>query len=228
MKRVLIGIFAHPDDEAFGPSATLIQEVRAGTELQLICVTDGTHGMNPDNVPDLGNTRRKEWEASGKAIGAKGLHWLGYEDGTLCNSMYHDIAAKIERNARDIAADPCELRFVTFAPNGLSGHLDHIAASSIAAYVFYRLKAAPPAGLKVKELMYYCLSHKQMPVASTDFVYMPCGVDSGYINHRVDVAGLFDEKVAVMRLHHTQRQDAATLLAFGKEFHSTDNFHILQ
>ena len=36
MKKIIFGIFAHPDDEAFGPSGTLLLETRSGTELHLI------------------------------------------------------------------------------------------------------------------------------------------------------------------------------------------------
>ena len=45
MKRVIFGIFAHPDDEAFGPSGTLLMETKAGTELHLITLTLGEAGI---------------------------------------------------------------------------------------------------------------------------------------------------------------------------------------
>ncbi|MFZ2494806.1 MAG: PIG-L family deacetylase [Candidatus Saccharimonadales bacterium] len=62
MKKVIFGIFAHPDDEAFGPAGTLIQEVQNGSEVHLITLTAGQAGSNPDNHEDPGAIRLKEWK----------------------------------------------------------------------------------------------------------------------------------------------------------------------
>ena len=59
MKKLLFGIFAHPDDEAFGPSATLYKAAQAGTDVHLIVVTDGDSGANVDGHKDLA----KKWHA---------------------------------------------------------------------------------------------------------------------------------------------------------------------
>lgn len=229
MKRLLFGIFAHPDDEAFGPSATLIKEATSGTKVHLICVTNGQNGMNPDKVPDLGAKRLKEWQAAGKLIGASSQHALGFEDGTLCNNMYFDIADQItEIVHRAVAAhDQCELSFMTFDPNGFTGHLDHIAVSSITTYVFYKLKAIPPANCTIHELVYYCMPRAFAPEPSVDFVYMPPGRPDDFINRRVSVADLFEQKVKIMQAHHSQRKDAEAMLARGSEFHRTDHFCVV-
>lgn len=78
MKKVLIGIFAHPDDEAFGPSGTLLKLRDEGWDIHLILLTDGDAGVNVDNVTDLAATRLKEWEASAKLLGAASTHALHY------------------------------------------------------------------------------------------------------------------------------------------------------
>lgn len=44
MRKILLGIFAHPDDEALGPVGTLLREVRDGAELHLITLTAGQAG----------------------------------------------------------------------------------------------------------------------------------------------------------------------------------------
>jgi LmbE family N-acetylglucosaminyl deacetylase len=117
MKQLLFGVFAHPDDEAFGPSATLLKQAQAGAELHLICATYGENGFNPDQHEDLGAVRRDEWHAAGKRMGAAHLHALGYTDGTLCNNMYFDIAANLDAIVRDAASrypEGCEISFMTF------------------------------------------------------------------------------------------------------------------
>ena len=230
MKQVLFGIFAHPDDEAFGPSATLAKEIQNGTELHLICVTDGRNGLNPDKHTDLAKVRMQEWRAAGKLIGATSMHPLDYEDGTLCNNSYHEIADKIEAIVRrDAAAQhgACNIAFMTFDPNGISGHLDHIAVSNITTYVFYKLKEKPPANCTISELAYYCLSREHVPEFLTSYVFMPAGRAADFINRTVDVRNLRDTKYDIMRRHHSQRQDAESILASGDDFHATDHFHVI-
>ena len=62
MQKILFGIFAHPDDEAFGPVAALLDEVEKGTELHLITLTGGENGTNPDNLDNLGEVRLQALE----------------------------------------------------------------------------------------------------------------------------------------------------------------------
>lgn len=231
MKKVLFAVFAHPDDEAFGPSATIIKEVQAGAELHLVCATRGEGGMNVDNHADLGAVRLKEWQKAADMMGATACHNLEYADGTLCNQTYHKIAQKVETLIREACAradEPLELCLMTFDTNGLTGHLDHIAISYITTFVFYRLKARPPARTTVRELAYFCISDQQEPEPDLDyFVFMPAGRPQSYINRRVAVQDLLEQKFAVMRVHHTQRTDAAQFMARGEAFHATDNFHVI-
>ena len=64
MKKVIFGIFAHPDDESFGPSGTLLKLRRSGYDLHLIVLTDGEAGVNPDGIENLGEVRLQEWRRS--------------------------------------------------------------------------------------------------------------------------------------------------------------------
>lgn len=229
MQQLLFGIFAHPDDEAFGPSATLMQQVQQGTQLHLICVTDGQNGTNPDKLKNLGAVRRQEWLATGKTIGATRMNPLGYMDGTLNNQLFHEIADTVEHIVRQAAktAAPAALSFMTFDPNGLTGHLDHIAVSNITTYVFYKLKANPPTDCTITELAYYCWPRSAFPVPNTNFVFMPAGRGPEFINRQIDVGPQRNAKYKLMRLHHTQRGDAAAIMALGNTFHSTDYFHVI-
>ena len=227
MKRLLFGIFAHPDDEAFGPSATLMKLTEDGTELHLICLTDGQNGMNPDKLVDLGKTRLAEWRQAGTEIGAAGLYNLGYVDGTLCNNMYHEIADKISaivHTAANQHANPVTVDFMSFDVNGITGHLDHIAASYIATYVFYRLKDRPPENITMRQFYYFCLSASQCPNISTSFVFMDKGRPADYIDHVENVSQWVDKKFAIMQLHHSQRADAQAAMKVDHRFHLRDNF----
>jgi N-acetyl-1-D-myo-inositol-2-amino-2-deoxy-alpha-D-glucopyranoside deacetylase len=228
MNKLLFGIFAHPDDEAFGPSGTLLKRVRDGEKLHLICVTKGQAGMNPDGVPDLGEVREREWRAAGRRIGATSMHNLGYQDGTLSNQYFHEIADKIDYFVRDACKkydEPVELRFMTFDTNGLSGHLDHIAVSHITTYLYYRLKTESLKGVEIASLDYFCMTREQVPRPDIGFVFMPAGREEGYVTKTVDVSDVLDDKIAIMREHHTQRSDADSIMAAGKQLLAYENFH---
>lgn len=230
MHKLIFGIFAHPDDEAFGPSATLMKEVDSGAELRLMCVTAGQAGVGHEINPKLGEIRLQEWRAAGKAMGARVMYDLGYADGQLSNSLYHAIAEDIETGVRMACGDHhfTDLSLVTLDPNGITGHLDHIAVSYITTYVYQRLKANPPEHVTHVELAYYCLSESQIPPGAADyFVYFPEGRPKSYINRTVDVRAQLPKKYEVMRLHATQAEDAAKLIACGDGHHAYDHFHVL-
>ncbi len=230
MKKIIFGIFAHPDDEAFGPSATLMKEIATGTEVHLICVTRGENGVNSGTHLDLGEVRMQEWREACRQIGVTENYMLDYQDGTLCNNNYHEIASTIETLIREVCTrnEAIELCMMTFDSNGLTGHLDHIAISYITTFVFYLLQAKPPTRTVVKELAYFCMSKKQMPQPNHDyFVFMPAGHSDDYITRRVDVSALVDRKFDVLRTHRTQRKDAQQSMNAGRAFHEVDNFRVI-
>ena len=213
MKKIIFGIFAHPDDEAFGPSGTLLLETRAGTELHLITLTAGENGTNPDNHADLGTVRLKEWQIAGKLIGASSMHHFGYIDGMLGNIDHVAIAKRLEILVRSILAkqsEPVEIEFMSLDLNGLTGHIDHIVAGRSACLAFYRLK---DAGLPVSRIRLACLTQEKHPSQNTDFVYMESGRLKEEIDETVDARTVIDDIYAIMRAHHTQRQDGETHIA---------------
>lgn len=212
MKKVYVGIFAHPDDESFGPSGTLALKIADGADVHLICATGGESGMNPDGHDDLGAVRIKEWQAAGKLLGAKTQHHLGYLDGALCNNDFRDIANKTNAIINDIvAAYPANtaVTFVTMDQNGISGHIDHIAMSYVATLVFVDLRKTDT---RLKQLWYFCVSHEQMPIADTSFVFRPKGRLPKEMDIVTDISPVFERKKQIMRAHTSQRSDAEMLI----------------
>ncbi|MEP6710509.1 MAG: PIG-L family deacetylase [Candidatus Saccharibacteria bacterium] len=207
MKKIIFGIFAHPDDEAFGPSGTLLLETRAGTELHLISLTAGENGTNPDNLPDLGATRLEEWHAAGKLIGATELHYLGFVDGTLSNMAFLEAVKRIEKIVRDVIetqTEDIEVEFMSMDLNGLTGHIDHIVAARAACFVFYKLKRQ---GLPLTRIRLACLAKEVVSEPNLDFVFMEPGRTADEISETIDARSVVDEVYAIMRTHHTQRGD---------------------
>ncbi len=213
MKKLLFAIFAHPDDEAFGPSGTLVLEARSGTEIHLITLTDGAAGVNSESHIELGSVRLAEWHAAAELIGARGTHHLGYDDGCLCNQTMIDAQERLLPLIRGIVAeqhDDCEIEFMTIDDNGVTGHIDHTVASRAATYAYYVLRGE---GHPLTRIRYACVSRDMFPEHNTNWIYMPAGRTPEEIDETIDAREVLDTVRDIMRCHHTQRQDAEAHLA---------------
>lgn len=209
MGKIIFGIFAHPDDEAFLTAATLLREVNDGSELHLICLTDGCgkHSMNPDNVSNLSETRLEEWHTSGKLIGAKKQHCFKYVDGHLNNDDHIEITEKIvdlvkETVNKDAAK---QIEFITMDTNGITGHIDHIVAARSTLLAYYRLKME---GFPVTRTRLACLAENDFSDINTSWTLREPGRPSDEIDETVDARDQYDRVCEIMRAHHSQRADA--------------------
>lgn len=220
MKKVIFGIFAHPDDEAFGPAGTLLKFRSEGCELHLIVVTDGEAGMNPDAVADTGETRLDEWQASARILGVTSTHALHLADGGLEKVPMADLDTAIHAvvsKTLSTYVEPLEVSMMTFEPHGLTGHRDHIAVSEAVG------RLAP--SLNVSAIWYFCLDKNQAPLDKTAY-YEPCGREESYITQRINVTKYLKDKYRVIDAHHSQRGDAAIVKALGDERLSYECFHV--
>jgi LmbE family N-acetylglucosaminyl deacetylase len=86
--KPVVGIFAHPDDEAFGPSGTLAKFAKEGRDVYIICVTKGDAGDNySDKTNNLTDIREEELKASAKELGVKEVIFLDFKDSLLSKSF---------------------------------------------------------------------------------------------------------------------------------------------
>jgi LmbE family N-acetylglucosaminyl deacetylase len=223
MKQVLLGVFAHPDDEAFGPSGTLLKLKSEGYDIHLALLTDGEAGTNPDQASDLGQVRLKEWQTAGELLGATSQTALHFPDGQLETVPPDEIDRKLTDCLLEILghdSQPAAVSVMTLEPHGLTGHRDHIAASLAARRLFESLPAANRG-----KLWYFCLSEAQAPLSGTAY-YQPRAREARYITDRVDVSAVLDRKYRLIDAHASQRTDGANLKALGDELLSTECFHI--
>lgn len=207
MKKIIFGIFAHPDDEALGPAGTLLQETRAGTELHLITLTAGEAGANPDALSDLGAARLEEWRAAGRLLGAKTMEFFGYRDGRLNNIDMIEISKKLVNYIPVILKDAPEdvaVELMSLDLNGYTGHIDHIVAARAACFAFYKLKEIDP---RFRRIRLACLPSDLVPTANTDWIFMERGRLPSEIDEVVDARELKEDILKVMKVHHTQRSD---------------------
>lgn len=216
--KPVVGIFAHPDDEVFGPGGTLASFANNGHDVYLICVTDGDAGQNStEDERDLGQIRREELQQSAKALGIKKVYFLGYKDGSLNNNLYHEVADKIKKILYEL--DP-EI-VVTMEHRGVSGHLDHIAVSMISSYLFEKLTF-------LKEIWYYALTEAARAIQPPYFIYFPPGYKHADISKTVDIIPVWDQKVEAMNKHKSQKHDIERLLGMFMKRPKEEYFIILK
>jgi LmbE family N-acetylglucosaminyl deacetylase len=136
--RRLLAVFAHPDDESFGPGGTLALYARRGVDVHLICATRGEVGDAPADLngfASIGEMREDELRHAASVLGLQAVHFLGYRDSGMPGSPdnHHPqalAAASVNEVARQVAAYIREIRpqvVITFDPIGGYRHPDHIA-----------------------------------------------------------------------------------------------------
>lgn len=209
MSKVIFGIFAHPDDEAFGPGGTLIKEVHDGAQLHLLTLTAGEAGRNPDDYTDFAEVRLQEWRRSGSIIGASSMHFLGFKDGQLDNNDLQIAQQKILELVLEILGhqtEPAEIEFMTMDLNGITGHIDHIVAARAASYVFYQLRQQ--GRYQPTKLRYACLPDSRLPQPNTDWLYVEAGHPARQIQQTIQLHQYQDQIIAAIQAHHSQRDDA--------------------
>lgn len=224
MKKFLFAIFAHPDDEAFGPSGTLVLEAQSGAELHLVTLTPGQNGQNPDHHPQLSEVRLEEWRRAATLIGAHATHHLGYTDSELCNKLLPEIQSRLIDLIVSITAheaNSCTVELMTIDDNGITGHIDHTVASRAATFTFYTLKQK---GLPLTRIRYACVPRDQMPTHSIEWIYAPAGRTPAEIDETIDAREVLDTVREIVECHHTQRDDGQAHLEMQGENIAINHF----
>ena len=123
---VLMAVVAHPDDEAFGMGGTLARYAAEGHVVYVVSATRGEAGQiagevaAPANLPVV---RERELGCACRAYGARPPMFLDYLDGQLPIVHQGQAVGKLVRLIRELRPDV----IITFGPDGVYGHYDHIA-----------------------------------------------------------------------------------------------------
>jgi LmbE family N-acetylglucosaminyl deacetylase len=121
----VLAVFAHPDDESYGPGATLARLGAEGCEVRLITLTRGesaSMGDSPLFSPEfLAETRVMELDCACIALGISSHELLAFPDKALANVPLDELAGPVIRALRDFRPH----LVITFHPSGISGHPDH-------------------------------------------------------------------------------------------------------
>ena len=135
-RRRVLGIFPHPDDEAYTAGGTLAKAAAEGHSVFILCATKGEAGRARDPSLLAGEpierVRERELAAACAALGAEPPLFLGYHDGTLDAVDLPEAVGRIVRVIRQTRPDVV----ITLGPDGVYGHPDHIALHKLVTPAF--------------------------------------------------------------------------------------------
>ncbi|MGQ9620819.1 MAG: PIG-L deacetylase family protein [Bacteroidales bacterium] len=191
MKKVALGIFAHPDDAEFMCTGTLSLLKKSGWKIHLTSLATGDKGTNVYSREEIINIRKQEAKRAADVIGAV-YHCLGMED----------LYIFYDRNAIDKTTEHLrEVRpAIVFTSSPTDYMLDHEITSQIVQTACFS------AGIKNIDIvgdpfepipwLYYC-----DPMEGKD-KYGAMIQPSIY----VDIAGEIDTKEKMLICHESQRK----------------------
>lgn len=146
MRRTVVFVHAHPDDEALLTSGTMADLVARGHRVVLVVATAGEGGLAADQLrTGLGERRLAELHASAAVLGVGRVEVLGYADSGLAGAPTPAPAAgrlprladapvpEVAERLADLLQQERADVVTGYDANGGYGHPDHVAVHRIAA-----------------------------------------------------------------------------------------------
>lgn len=246
----LLLVHAHPDDEAIFGAGAIMRAHREGRRVVLVTCTGGEvgeiHNMNEaESRPRLKEIREQELRNAIAILGVDRLVLLGYRDSGMAGTGDNEnpasfnqapleeaaarLAAIIEEEVPDVV--------VTYGPDGVYGHPDHVKAhrATLAAWELLAARGAAPARLWYAviprsgiEVFRQRLEESGQAPDQWDGGSI-LGVPDDEIQAELDVREFIDSKRQAFGAHVSQNDpnsfflntpDELLPIAFGTEFYS--------
>ena len=192
----LAGVFAHPDDDSYVLGGTLLLHP-GEIEPTLVLATSGEAGpiaAGTATRDTLGAVREGEQRAFLEAVGYGDAptRFLRHPDYRLPEVPFGRLVGEVEAVLRQARPQ----LVVSFGPDGLTSHHDHVRAGEAAAEAFRRTRAAEgePADA------YLRLYQAAYPRSAVDRFYAGArqgGFGYGEEGRLFDLTGVPDERIAV-------------------------------
>lgn len=215
MTRRIACVVAHPDDDTYALGGTLALKRDEGLELTVIMTTSGEAGriLDPSLATrtNLGRVREREDRASWRTLGFDpDIRFLRYPDGGLAEVPAEDLVTTY----LEILLETRPEVVITFGPDGITGHEDHVTVGAAATQAFHAARASGADGFA--RLLYNVLpgsridrfneilrSRGMEPIDPTQ-EFQPRGVPDATIGVLVDCTSVFERKLDALREHRTQ------------------------
>jgi LmbE family N-acetylglucosaminyl deacetylase len=215
----LAGVFAHPDDDSWLIAGSLLLHP-GEVDLTLVFATSGEAGPIADpslaTRDTLGGVREREQRAFLEAIGYTGarVEFLRHPDYFLPDVPFEQLVGEIQRLLEEVRPHVV----VTFGPDGMTSHHDHIRAGAAATRAFDRARRTSRPG-ELARLYHGVLARSDVDRFCA--AVRDGGHDYGDEGRLFDVTGVPDERIAVrvdtrlirdrklmgIRAHRTQRDE---------------------
>jgi LmbE family N-acetylglucosaminyl deacetylase len=205
----VLAVFAHPDDESLLAGGTLAACAQAGLEVALLSLTRGELGEISDPAlatrDDLAVVRARELETAGGTLGASWTECLDFPDGSLAWVSSDEVREAVAQRIADHAPQAV----ITFAPEGLYWHPDHLATHRLtveavagASDSLWLYGATWPAGLAER----LASAVHELGLAADLWGLDPAafGAEERTITTVLDVGSFLSAKLAALRAHRTQ------------------------
>lgn len=232
----LMCILAHPDDESLGTGGILAHYAAQGITTFLVTATRGERGWPGDAATypghrELGRIREAELRAAAEVLGLHEVVLLDYQDGELDRANAAEVIGQLVAHIRRVRPNVV----VTFDPNGVYGHPDHIAIAQFATAAI--VAAADPsyaaprafASHRVSKLYYLAPSHKLLAAyqeAFGDLVMSIDGIerraagwDTWAITTQIDTLAHWQQVWQAVSCHQTQLPMYQKLRELSDEHH---------
>jgi LmbE family N-acetylglucosaminyl deacetylase len=212
----LLGVWAHPDDEAYLSAGLMGRVADAGGEVVCSFATVGEAGTDdpgswpPERLADL---RRSELADAMALEGVSRYEVLGHPDGGCAEADARRAVAHLVDLIEEVRPDA----IVTFGPDGMTGHPDHRAVSAwaTAAWATVARRSANPG-----RLLYATVTpgfarahlewHARIGLFPADG---PATVPEDRLALRVELSeGELDRKRAALAAHESQTAPLAALM----------------
>lgn len=138
----ILGVWAHPDDECYLSAGLMALARDNGARVVCVTATRGERGTDdPENWPPdrLAPVREKELERSMSILGVAEHRWLGHCDGEVAEVADEVGVSQIGEIIEELRPDTV----VTFGPDGMTGHSDHVTVGKWTTVAAERSAHAP-------------------------------------------------------------------------------------
>ncbi len=233
----LMAVLAHPDDESLGMGGILAKYAAEGIETYLVTATRGERGWFGDERdypgPEvLGRLREDELYAAADVLGLRKVTFLDYLDGELDQANPAEAIAKIVAEIRRVRPQVV----VTFDPNGVYGHPDHIAVSQFTTAAIVAAADSSYSGLsgylpphRVSKLYYRTFARAELLAYEAAFGELVMTIDGverrtsawpeWAITTRIDTAAYWPQVWQAVACHQTQLPGYQALKDLPGEYH---------
>lgn len=190
MKKKILIVVAHPDDELLGVGGTLIEHVEAGDCVHVMILAEGitSRSAQRDDLlhsPTVDNLHSISYNVS-KFLGVEKLIMCNYPDNRMDSVDLLDIIKKIEQEIFSFKPD------IVYTHHAGDINIDHVITHNAVVTACRNLP-----GSSVKTILFFeTLSSTELQVLTCDKIFIP--------NWFVDISGSFEKKIEALHLYETE------------------------